>query len=185
MISKKLTYYDPKDSYALARFHSDFFEYLKKTRKKNQPLVLICIGSDRATGDCLGPLVGQSLIDSSFYSVYGTLQTPVHAQNLKNTMDLIYTLHHDPLIIAVDSCLGYKEHVGYITLSSLPLFPGGGVSKNLPGIGDLSITGIVDIFSDSNHETIQTTRLKTVFHLASFISSGIETPRFRASYLRL
>lgn len=66
------------------------FSNIYKKMQKNQPLVLICIGSDRATGDCLGPLVGQSLMDFPVYSVYGTLQFPVHAKNLDKTMELIY-----------------------------------------------------------------------------------------------
>lgn len=185
MFSNKLTYYNPQNPYSLSEFHTDFIHHLHEMHKKNQPLVLICVGSDRATGDCLGPLVGQYLINSVDYSVYGTLQHPVHAKNLKNTMKLIYSIHHDPFVIAIDSCLGCEDHIGYITLSPLPLFPGKGVSKCLPAIGDLSITGIVDVFSESDPETIQSTRLKTVFNLAAFITAGIETPKFQVSYPHL
>ena len=106
MSLKKINYYQPNDFYALSRFQSDFLKHLQKKCKKNQPLVLICIGSDRATGDCLGPLVGQSLMDFPVYSVYGTLQFPVHAKNLDKTMELIYKFHKNPFIIAIDSCLG-------------------------------------------------------------------------------
>ncbi len=185
MSLKKINYYQPNDFYALSRFQTDFLKHLQKKCKKNQPLVLICIGSDRATGDCLGPLVGQSLMDFPVYSVYGTLQFPVHAKNLDKTMELIYKFHKNPFIIAIDSCLGYADHVGYITLSSMPLCPGRGVSKHLPPIGDISITGIVDRFSESSHETIQTTRLQTVFYLASFIAKGIQIPKFQVSYPHL
>ena len=181
MTFKKINYYQPDDPCALARFQNDLLAHLQKKKKKNQPLVLICIGSDRATGDCLGPLVGQSLIDSPVYSVYGSLQSPVHAKNLDHTIELIYTFHKNPFVIAIDSCLGCEEHVGYITLSSMPLCPGQGVSKSLPPIGDISITGIVDRFSESYHETIQTTRLQTVFYLASFIAKGIQTFKFETS----
>lgn len=179
---KKLIYYNPDNSNALAQFHNDFFDILQKKHKKNQPLVLLCVGTDRVTGDCLGPLIGQSLINSSIYSIYGTLQNPVHAQNLDQTISMIYSSYNDPFIIAIDSCLGYEEHLGYITLSSTPLHPGAGVCKNLRSIGDLSITGIVDVFSESNFNFLQNTSLKTIFHLASFIKNGIEIPRFQASY---
>ena len=187
---KKMLYYDLQTPDASSRFQKDYLSYLQKKCKKNQPLVLICIGTDRATGDCLGPLVGQSLVDSPFYSVYGTLQTPVHAKNLEQTLRLIHMYHKNPFIIAVDACLGYEEHVGCVTLSSMPLLPGKGVSKKLSPVGDLSITGIVNIFSDACNETIQSTRLKTVFHLASFISEGISTLpvtafKSQASYLHL
>lgn len=182
MTSKKLIYYNPNDFYALTQFRHDFFKILRKKCKKNQPLVLLCIGTDRVTGDCLGPLIGQSLIDSSIYSIYGTLQNPVHAQNLDQTMNIIFDSYKNPFIIAIDSCLGTEEHIGYITLSSMPLNPGQGVCKKLRPIGNLSITGIVDRFSEKNFETIQNTRLKTVFHLASFIKNGIEHPKSQVSY---
>lgn len=185
MILKKTTYYDPKKSFAIAQFQHDFLIFLQKMHKKNQPLVLICVGSDRATGDCLGPIVGQSLVNSSVYFVYGTLQAPIHAKNLHTTIKYVHEFHKDPFIIAIDSCLGFREHIGYVTLSTLPLTPGQGVCKTLPSFGNLSITGIVDIFSESDPETIQTTRLNTVVNLASFITNGIMLSKFQASYLHL
>ena len=50
-------------------------------------LVFLCIGSDRVTGDCLGPYIGHQLLehlntDTHGVYVYGTLKSPVHALNL-------------------------------------------------------------------------------------------------------
>ena len=50
-------------------------------------LVFLCIGSDRVTGDCLGPYIGHQLLehlntDTHGVYVYGTLKSPVHAVNL-------------------------------------------------------------------------------------------------------
>lgn len=171
----KISYYWPSDAHAFQNFQKDLRTLLKKRRRKKQPLVIVCIGTDRATGDCLGPLVGQYLQNhSSFCSIYGSLSRPVHAKNLKKTIYDIYAVYDDPFIIAIDACLGCEEHVGSITLSSMPLFPGQGVSKHLPAIGDISITGIVNQTSDQNEKMIQNTRLQVVIKLASFISSGIE-----------
>lgn len=187
---KNLSYYDLQKPDASSHFQQDYLAYVQKKRKKNQPLVLICIGTDRVTGDCLGPLVGQTLIDSPLYSVYGTLQAPVHAVNLEHTLQLIHMHHKNPFIVAIDACLGCEEHVGYVTLSSMPLLPGKGVSKKLSPVGDLSITGIVNVFSDTSHEMIQNTRLVTVLHLAAFIANGIAISpladlKSQASYLHL
>lgn len=185
MTSKKITYYDPKKSFSITQFQQDFLILLQKMHKKNQPLVLICVGSDRATGDCLGPIVGQFFKNSSIYSVYGTLQVPIHAKNINTIIKYVYNFYEDPFIIAIDSCLGFQEHIGYVTLSTLPLAPGQGVCKNLSSFGNLSITGIVDIFSESDPGVIQTTRLKTVMDLASFIINGIQLSKSQASYLHL
>lgn len=53
-------------------------------RKSWKELVFLCIGTDRLTGDCLGPYVGQQLLcnASEKVHVYGTLSHPVHALNL-------------------------------------------------------------------------------------------------------
>ena len=187
---EKISYYNPKQPYALTHFCDDLTNHIKKKLKKNQPLVIICIGTDRVTGDCLGPLVGQSLDTSSKYLVFGTLKNPVHAKNLNKTLNKIYSIYKNPFIIAIDSCLGYAEHIGYITLSPFPLFPGQGVYKDLPPIGHLSITGIVNIFSEytSNESIIEHTRLYYVIKLADFIANGIKSANvssiYQVSYLQ-
>lgn len=181
---EKITYYHPENPCDLMRFRNDLAHCLKIKQKKSQPLIIVCIGTDRATGDCLGPLVGQELSYSSQYSVFGTLTHPVHAKNLDETFQKIHSTYKNPFIIAIDACLGFAEHVGYITLSPLPLLPGQGVCKQLPSIGHISITGIVNIFSEtsSNESVIQNTRLHTVIKLADFITNGIKSANFSSIY---
>lgn len=74
-------------------------------------LVFLCIGTDRVTGDCLGPYVGHRLSSFCFPGiyVYGTLVQPVHALNLCDTRKEILSRHPDSLIIAVDASLGQKS----------------------------------------------------------------------------
>ncbi|MFZ2730387.1 MAG: DUF1256 domain-containing protein, partial [Blautia wexlerae] len=57
-------------------------------------------------------------------------------------------------------------------------------SKQLPPIGQLSITGIVNVFSDSvsNESVIQNTRLHTVIKLADFITNGIKSANIPSIY---
>ena len=52
-------------------------------------IVFVCIGSDRITGDSLGPLVGHQLSRYHWKNiyVYGTLNEPVHALNLETTLE--------------------------------------------------------------------------------------------------
>lgn len=141
-----------------------------------RPLVFLCIGSDRATGDSLGPLVGQKLsegLNSKKAVVYGTLCQTVHAGNLVNMLAEIHNRYKNPYIIAIDASLGIPEHIGYVTLGNGSLRPGIGVSHILPEAGDIHITGIVNHSSKNNHQTLQTTRLLTVMELASFIADGI------------
>ena len=106
--------------------------------------------------------------------MYGTLASPVHAKNLPSTIKKIRRYHNDPLIIAVDASLGTSRHVGYVTLGKGALKPGTGVEKKLPQIGDICITGIVNVSGMINQMLLQTTRLHLVFKLSDFIYAGLK-----------
>lgn len=138
-------------------------------------IVFLCIGSDRMTGDCLGPYIGQQLSLKKFQGiyVYGTLDTPVHALNLRQASDYIEIMHPHALVIAIDASLGQKKHLGYVTIGNGALYPGAGVQKELPPVGDIHITGIVNIAGILEQMTLQTTRLSTVISLADIITQGI------------
>lgn len=173
-ISDRISYFNPKKRDAGALLQADLIRRIQAKKNDSQPVVVLCVGTDRATGDCLGPLVGHQLMTSSYYKVFGTLSQPVHAGNLSQTMSEIYRAFKEPFVIAVDACLGSIDHVGFVTVSSMPLFPGQGVDKELPPVGDISITGIVNYTSEANFNTIQTTRLHTVMELSSYIACGVE-----------
>ena len=85
----------------------------------------------------------------------------------------IYDIHKEPFVIAVDASLGTRNHIGYVTLSDMPLRPGLGVKKSLPEVGDICITGIVNLSGAMDGILLQSTRLSTVMELADFISIGI------------
>jgi putative sporulation protein YyaC len=142
----------------------------------NKTIIFLCIGSDRATGDSLGPIIGYKLSKYKKiqnYYVYGTLEQPVHAKNLKDTIEMIYQTHEDAFIIAIDASLGKSNHVGYITLGEGPLKPGAGVDKDLPEVGDIFITGIVNFSGILDNMLLQTTRLNVVMSMADQICLAI------------
>lgn len=174
--SKKETlYFNTHQKSAFYDFIKSFrYIYNKKCRKDGRTLVLLCIGSDRATGDCLGPIVGHILHQyQKNFVVYGSLSNPVHAQNLNDTINSIYDTFDSPYIIALDASLGIRQHIGYVTLGEGNLFPGIGVNKALPKVGDAYITGIVNVLGGNSHITLQTTHLFHVMSLAEFIAKGI------------
>ena len=171
----ELKYYNPDNKNSYADFCSSLKTLLEESGAHTRDIVIMCIGSDRATGDCLGPLVGEKLSQGgSSVSVYGTLASPVHAKNLPSTIKKIRRYHNDPLIIAVDASLGTSRHVGYVTLGKGALKPGTGVEKKLPQIGDICITGIVNVSGMINQMLLQTTRLHLVFKLSDFIYAGLK-----------
>ena len=146
-----------------------------RSDKNHLPPVFLCIGSDRVTGDSLGPIIGSRLSSllPEYFSIYGTLERPVHALNLSGTLHSIYKNHPDRLLIAVDASLGTQKHQGYVTVAHGSLSPGAGVNKTLESAGDISITGIVNINNRFSHLMLQTTRISIVMMLAECISKGI------------
>jgi putative sporulation protein YyaC len=140
-----------------------------------RPVLFFCIGTDRSTGDALGPLIGTRLValglDASH--VWGTLDSPVHAANLHAAIDEAYSSFQNAYVIAADACLGRLENVGMVTVSRGPLRPGTGVSKTLPPIGDIHVTGIVNVGGYMEYLVLQNTRLSVVIRMAEVISKAL------------
>lgn len=164
------------DKNASTKLKKGLHDMINKQPTLENPIVILCIGTDRATGDCLGPLVGDMLKKTlPDIPVYGTLENPVHALNLEETIESIYMYYTNPFIIAIDASLGVREHIGYATISQKPLLPGKGVNKKLPAIGNLSITGIVNVAGFPNSVLLQSTRLHTVMTLADCIGTALHS----------
>ncbi|RST70973.1 spore protease YyaC [Siminovitchia acidinfaciens] len=145
------------------------------TYHKHQPVVIICIGTDRSTGDSLGPLVGSFLQEAGmkYFHVYGTLENPVHAMNLNEILQYVKKTYKKPFIIGIDACLGRLASIGEIKVGTGPLKPGAGVNKKLPEVGDVFITGIVNIAGHMEFVVLQNTRLNLVMKLAKKIAAAI------------
>lgn len=141
----------------------------------HRELVCVCIGTDRSTGDSLGPLVGTFLSQHtpSSLTVLGTLENPVHALNLPETIDYLQQVHPYALVIAIDACLGKLNSVGSIQVGIGPIKPGAGVNKQLPEIGQLHITGIVNVAGFMEYMVLQNTRLSTVMKMAQMIADSV------------
>ncbi|MFZ5645061.1 MAG: spore protease YyaC [Bacillota bacterium] len=165
-----------EDPLAVAKFCWDLTARLQQACiKKDRDKVLLCIGTDRSTGDSLGPLIGskmQSLVQDNFH-IFGTLDDPVHASNLKEKLEHIYSRFIDPYIIAIDACLGSIESVGHISIGDGALQPGAGVHKDLPPVGDIHITGTVNVGGFMEYLVLQNTRLNIVMKMADLIADGL------------
>lgn len=167
--------FDSRETGTVIKFRDALCSELYPIIKENRPLVFLCIGTDRSTGDSLGPLVGEKLkfMVRDNICVYGNLEFPIHAKNLCETIDEIKLQYTNPFIIAIDACLGSLQNIGKIFLDKKPLTPGAAMNKELPAVGDLSITGIVNISGTLEFMVLQNTRLYTVMLLADIISKGI------------
>lgn len=170
-----IAYFDASAKQSAYELKEGLLKMFKLHHLHSRELVVMCIGSDRSTGDSLGPLIGYKL--EKFHipgiNVRGTLSDPVHAANLAENLERINSAYRNPFVLAVDASLGTHEHIGYVTLSEGPLRPGLGVKKELPDVGDIHITGIVNFSGMMESLLLQTTRLSMVMQLADVISKAI------------
>ncbi len=139
---------------------------------EREHLALVCIGTDRSTGDALGPLVGRCVAATQLRGlrVYGTLDAPVHASNLTSALEAV---DGPACVVAVDACLGRLETVGQISVAPGPLLPGAGVNKQLPAVGRMHITGTVNVGGFMEYFVLQNTRLALVMRMAEVIAEGV------------
>ncbi|MDI3533952.1 MAG: hypothetical protein PWQ82_317 [Thermosediminibacterales bacterium] len=166
---------DTSECDAENKFFYAFNNFLEKLWDHNsRPIVIVCIGTDRSTGDAFGPIVGSELTACNIpnLNIYGNLDSPVHAANLTKTLNIIKNKYQNPFILAVDACLGRMDHIGYVNIGEGSLRPGAGVKKNLPPVGEMYITGVVNVGGFMEHLVLQNTRLGLVMNMAKIVSKG-------------
>ncbi|WP_102693435.1 spore protease YyaC [Rummeliibacillus pycnus] len=161
-----------QDSGAIWRLSSFLLEHIPF---QHENLVFCCIGSDRSTGDALGPLTGSLLSNyiSFPYKIIGSLEQPLHALNLNETVESLLGQTISPYVVAIDACLGEQKRIGEILFQTGPLLPGKAVKKELPPIGDVSIKGIVNFGGFMEHTILQTTRLNITYEMSNRIARAI------------
>lgn len=152
---------------------SDLF--LQHIPFEHEHIVFCCIGTDRSTGDSLGPLTGSFLkaYHSFPFKVIGTLDDPLHALNLHSTIEEIQQMPSSPFVIAIDACLGREKSVGQILVHEGPLLPGKAVKKELPPIGDISIKGVVNVGGFMEMLVLQNTRLNITYSMSNKIARAL------------
>lgn len=154
----------------------DLIDAFKKALPLNKPIdeiQFICIGTDRSTGDSLGPIVGYNLTKLGYTNVMGTISLPLHAVNLQERTSEINK--SSKTIIAIDACLGQLSSVGRFQVGKGPIRPGAGVNKDLGEHGDYHITGIVNVGGFMEYFVLQNTRLSLVIDMAEKITEAIQT----------
>src|SRR4029077_8257198 len=104
---------------------------------------------------------------------YGSLENPIHALNLADKLSEIKSIYKNPFIIGIDACLGRLKSVGVIQMGMGPVKPGSGVNKDLPDVGDMHITGIVNVSGFMEYFVLQNTRLHLIMEMAKTIAKGI------------
>ncbi|MCL2822059.1 MAG: spore protease YyaC [Firmicutes bacterium] len=147
------------------------FKKKLKSMILNRSVAIVCVGTDLLSGDCLGPLVGQFLVEMNVNAfVYGTLSTPINALNVDRANEFVLSRHRERLIIAVDSAVG--KNVGQIAVKNGSIAPGAADGKVLKPIGDISITATTSSALPSEKD-FSLVPLGLIYMLARRITEGI------------
>ena len=156
--------YDERNAYL--RLSDTLMQYLPP---KPINITLLCIGTDRVTGDAFGPLVGTFLTGFGLKPM-GTLADPVHAGNLASYQEKFAP---GQFVVAVDACLGSLRSVGQLNLYDGPITPGAGVGKTLEPVGRVGITMNVNVGGFMENQVLANTRLSLVFSGAQITALAI------------
>ncbi|TLS49169.1 spore protease YyaC [Paenibacillus antri] len=139
-----------------------------------RPITFLCIGTDRSTGDALGPLVGTALSNAGYERVIGTLASPCDANTLPAWMtELAAVPAGAEAVVAIDAALGRPESVGRFQVTHVPMLPGASMGRNLPPVGDYGIAGIVNGNGIKSYAILQNTSLHRVMTMADTIVHAI------------
>lgn len=147
-------------------------------RSAPNPPIVVCVGSDLAIGDSLGPIVGSMLrykTQGLNAFIYGTLSAPITAKEIASLRRFLRETHRGRQVLAIDAAVGDKGDIGLIKLSDAPLLPGAGANKNLGALGDASIMAVVAEKSLGNYGLLNTTRLNLVYSMSEIISDAVAT----------
>lgn len=176
------------DGVSMATDKMLFYDENKKTRGagtrstgnstpiENKPPVVVCVGSDLAIGDSLGPITGSMLkfkTQGLNVFLYGTLAAPVTAKEIRYMRSFLSETHKGSQVLVIDAAVGAEGDIGLIKINDSPLKPGAGANKQLGSLGDISILGIVAEKSIANYGLLNTTRLNLVYTMAEIISDGV------------
>ena len=142
------------------------------------PPVVLCIGSDLAVGDSLGPVTGTMLRErrGDFNGfVYGTLKAPITAKEVRYMENFLRKTHPASKIVAVDAAVGEASDVGLLKVAGGPLRPGSGANKRLGRVGDVSILGIVAPKSAFSYSLLNLTRLNMIYTMAGIAAGALSS----------
>ena len=142
----------------------------------NKDTVIINVGSSYNIGDSIAPMLG-SMIESAKLKidVYGDLNTTINTdEKIKLVNDYIKKTYDNPIIIAIDACVGNKKQIGEIHFKKEPLFAGSGVGKTLSQIGDYSIQIVVDKRNKNINNRFKDINLSLIWDLSATLYNAFE-----------
>lgn len=154
----------------------------EKVKGKND-IVILCFGTSTNNGDSIGPLTGTTLKEYGIKNVFGTLDSPIDAYNLKRRVKEIKAEHSNSYIIAVDAAAvsslinstGRPYYIKRIFIEEGAMTPATLYVKNAEPVGDLSISAIMIYDRENNCEKkMKEVDLGIAYNVSQVIANSIK-----------
>ncbi len=138
-------------------------------------VLFLCIGSEKISGDSLGPIVGTLLREKYKlpYPVIGCEDMPVNGVNIDKYKNYVHRFFPAHRIIAIDAALGDKGDIGRIRYRRGGVRAGGALGLNNQPVGELAILGVVGERGGEPMQTLLNTPFERVVSLAERIAQAI------------
>jgi len=162
----------------------DFVIELAKKINCDLP-VFVCVGSDRVVSDMIGPLTAEYLVNKFAVPayVYGRLNNPIVADNLKSAFEFIEREHKGKQIIVIDATLGKLKEIGQVKVVNGGCIPAGGFGKNSKIYGDISILAVVNTYGIDAKTFLSCAKFNEVHSLAKLMAECIDKAINMAKYI--
>lgn len=146
-------------------------------------IVILCIGTNKIIGDCVGPMVGQKLEtklkrekSDNKIVIYGNMKETLNFKNAKHVIENVFQIYEKPFVITVDSALGTEKMLEKIVVNEGLIQIGKSLGRSICYYSHINIKGVVGINNNnlnSNVETLKKVKPELVIDLASTVTDGI------------
>jgi len=149
--------------------------------QKFSHIVILCIGSNKIIGDCVGPMVGQNLNEllkqeNKKIIIYGNMKETINFKNAQKIITDIFQMYEKPFMITIDSALGTENMIKKIVVNEGWIQIGKSLGRSISYHSHINIKGVVGENKKNpkdNIETLKKVKLEIVNELSNTVTKGI------------
>lgn len=152
-------------------------EYDMKNRFSE--IVFLCVGTNKITGDMIGPIVGQKLKDNlkqENVKIYGDMINTLNLKNASKIIKKVKAKYLNPFYITIDTALGKENMINKIIIGKGKIEIGKAIRDGIEFFSHINIKVVVgkyDESSENNMKTLENVNSDSIIYLSNIITNGI------------
>ena len=123
-------------------------------------IIILCVGTNKLVGDCVGPIVGNKLArllkQSNNIIIYGNMKSTLNSKNARLIINKIFKDYSNPFIITIDAALGQKELINKVIINTGNIQIGNSIGHNISYFSHINIKAVVGEYKQTIEENIYT-----------------------------